>query len=141
MQSIEKDNSSLRRSRQKLLSVLLMVFILSASIVPVRALCQTEEADKRQQQEEVRHRTQQEAADRQEREQKKDTFLQSREKNGQETTLPMETPRFLIYTLILEGDRVNEFPWLQRMLPVYQEKHIGKEGINRDCETPDQCFN
>ena len=89
-----------------------------------------DESNRRFQQEELRRRSQQEAEERRNREQSKDTFLQSKVTTREETILPVEDISFLIHTLELEGERVDEFSWLQDMLKPYQDQKIGKEGLN-----------
>jgi hemolysin activation/secretion protein len=120
--------------RRKLLPAIVVTFILSfhgwsTNFVQAITPAEQEESNRRMQQEELRHRTQQEAEDRRNREQAKDTFLQS-EINPVETTLPVEELSFFIHTLTLEGERVDQFPWLQHMLHSYQNQKIGKDGIN-----------
>lgn len=51
--------------------------------------------------------------------------------NETDTSLPEESPSFLIHTLRLEGERINQFSWLQPILNQYAQRRIGKEGINK----------
>ncbi len=112
--------------RRNLLLTIIVTFILSFYGLSSSFVQAITPAD----QEELRRRTQQEAQERRNREQSKDTFLQSEVKPTQETTLPVEELSFLIHTLTLEGERVEKFSWLEEMLLPYQGQKIGKDGIN-----------
>lgn len=79
-------------------------------------------------QEEMNRRAKIEAEERQQREQKKDVFLQSPIKDN-EYQLPNETPSFPIKTIHLEGDSVEKFSWTKDILDKYTDRKIGKEGI------------
>jgi hemolysin activation/secretion protein len=119
----------------RLLQVILVTFVLgfyglSSSLAQPIPPSDQDESNRRTQQEELRRRTQQEAEERRNREQSKDTFLQPNITTTKETTLPMEEISFLINTLQLDGDKLDEFPWLKDMLHPYQDQKIGREGLN-----------
>jgi hemolysin activation/secretion protein len=127
-------NGLKKNSKQKLLQFILTLVLscyeMSTSLAQPITPSDQDESNQRTQQEELRRRTQQEAEERRNREQSKDTFLQPKVTTGEETTLPVEDISFLIHTLELEGERVDEFSWLQDMLKPYQDQKIGKEGLN-----------
>ncbi|SEJ75057.1 hemolysin activation/secretion protein [Propionispira arboris] len=79
---------------------------------------------------ELNRRSREAAAQRQNLQQKKDVFLEQEQIKDNDNRLPAEAPSFLIHTLMLEGDRDGQFPWLQDMLNKYKNQQIGKEGIN-----------
>ncbi|MCE5287480.1 MAG: ShlB/FhaC/HecB family hemolysin secretion/activation protein [Pelosinus sp.] len=79
---------------------------------------------------ELNRRSREEAEQRQDLQHKKDVFLQNERQSIKDTSLPTETPSFLIHTVKLEGEKTNKFLWLQDMLNQYAERQIGKEGIN-----------
>lgn len=78
----------------------------------------------------LNRRSREEAEQRQNLQQKKDVFLQKGQIETSDTSLPAEKLSFPIRTLVLQGERLNRFPWLQPMLNKYAGRHIGKEGIN-----------
>lgn len=126
--SLKKNNK--QNLIQAILTLVLMCNGISSSFAQPISPSDQDESNRRTQQEELRRRTQQEAEERKNREQSKDTFLQPKVTTQIETTLPAEDISFLIHTLELEGERVDEFSWLQDMMHPYQEQKIGKEGIN-----------
>lgn len=77
-----------------------------------------------------KQKARQEAAERQQREQQKDVFLQKDKKASDDLSLPEETPSFTVNTLRLEGERTESFPWVQDMLDKYAGRKIGMQGIN-----------
>ena len=80
--------------------------------------------------EEQRRKAQQEAVERQKREQQKDVFMQKDKKHAEDLSLPEESPSFAVTTLKVEGDRIEQFPWVQAMLDKYKGRRIGIQGIN-----------
>lgn len=80
--------------------------------------------------EEQNRRARQQAEERQQQAQKKDVFLQQKKKAAEDTSLPEETPSFLIDELRLEGDGTGDFAWLEALLRPYRGKRIGMQGIN-----------
>lgn len=136
MQSLWNSKTDLESFfRQGLLQITIMTLVLffttlNTSFAQPITPADQEASNRLTQQEELRRRTQQEAEDRRNREQSKDTFLQPNVKPTEETTLPVEELSFTIHTLQLEGERIDQFPWLQSMLNHYKEQKIGKEGIN-----------
>jgi hemolysin activation/secretion protein len=127
-------NSLKKNNKQKLIQAILALVLMcngiSSSFAQPISPSDQDESNRRTQQEELRRRTQQEAEERKNREHSKDTFLQPKVTTQVETTLPVEDISFLIHTLELKGERVDEFSWLQHMMNPYQEQKIGKEGIN-----------
>lgn len=80
--------------------------------------------------EEQNLRARQQAAERRQREQQEDVFLQKGTKQDEDTSLPEETPSFVITRLQLEGDSVERFSWVQDRLNIYTGRKIGLQGIN-----------
>ncbi len=123
-----------KKRKQKLLQVILTLVLSCNGMGSIFAQpippSDQDESNRRTQQEELRRRTQQEAEDRRNREQAKDTFLQPKVTAKEETTLPVEEVSFLIHTLQLEGEKIDQFPWLQNMLQPYRDQKIGREGLN-----------
>lgn len=129
------ENKNLKRnSNKKLLQVMLTLVLVCSGMSSSFALpippSDQDESIRRTQQEELRRRTQQEAEERRSREQSKDTFLQPTITKAEETTLPEEEISFLIHTLELKGEKIDQFAWLQKMLHPYQDQKIGREGLN-----------
>lgn len=81
-------------------------------------------------QEELNRRTRQEAEERRNRAQSQDTFLQPKVEQADDLALPIEDLSFTIHTLELQGEKVDQFAWVQHMLQQYAGQKIGKEGIN-----------
>jgi hemolysin activation/secretion protein len=81
-------------------------------------------------QEELHRRTRQEAEERRNRAQSQDTFLQPKVEQVDDLILPIEDLSFTIHTLELQGEKVDQFSWAQKMLKQYAGQKIGKEGIN-----------
>lgn len=126
------------KSRQKLLPkaawkraiALCLLLQLSMNAVWAATPAELEEQNRRVQQEEQSRRARQEAEERQQRGQKKDVFLQKKTKSAKDYSLPDETPSFVITKLVLEGERLDSFPWVQSILDKYAGRKIGMQGIN-----------
>ncbi|VBB09904.1 polypeptide-transport-associated shlb-type [Lucifera butyrica] len=80
--------------------------------------------------EEQNRRSRQQAQEQQQRRQQKDIFLQQGTKGSEDTSLPEESPSFVVNTLQLTGDGADCFPWAQTMLNRYKGRKIGIQGIN-----------
>jgi hemolysin activation/secretion protein len=83
-----------------------------------------------QEKQEQNRRSRQDAENQLQRKQEKDVFLEPNKKIVDDTSLPKETPSFLINAIQLEGNQINKFPWAQTMLEKYQGRQIGMQGIN-----------
>ncbi|EGO65233.1 ShlB/FhaC/HecB family hemolysin secretion/activation protein [Acetonema longum] len=79
--------------------------------------------------EERLRRDRQEAAERKERQQRVDVFWQDTPSQEQDTSLPEESLMFPIRTILLEGDRVEKFPWVKDFLAPYHNRSMGRQGI------------
>lgn len=109
---------------------LLLIFMSTTAGLAAPTPAEVEEQRRRVQQEEQSRRARQEAEERQQREQKKDVFLQKKTESSKDISLPEETPSFAIAKLVLEGERVEHFPWVQAILDKYTGRKIGMQGIN-----------
>ncbi|MDR1703055.1 MAG: ShlB/FhaC/HecB family hemolysin secretion/activation protein [Sporomusaceae bacterium] len=81
-------------------------------------------------QEEQREKARQDALDKKEREERRDVFLQEPSKGETKIELPQEEVNFFIKNIELEGKHIEKFNWLYQHLKVYENKHIGLNGIN-----------
>lgn len=104
--------------------LLLAAMVLNSNIVQSAPAVPTP-TDK----EELHRRTQQEAENRKERDQRKDV-LSPRVNLDEDVSLPEETPAFTVNEILLEGEQLQRFSWIQNMLNQYNGKKVGKEGIH-----------
>jgi hemolysin activation/secretion protein len=82
------------------------------------------------QQQEQRQRAQREAQQREQLQQQPDVRLQkSRSTDYRRHELPAEHPCFTLGALRLDGERVADFPWLQRYLDEYAGRCVGQHGL------------
>ncbi|QDR79924.1 ShlB/FhaC/HecB family hemolysin secretion/activation protein [Sporomusa termitida] len=102
-----------------ILFILLQISLSSAWAAPTVA-------DK----EEQNRRVRQEALDKKERQGRSDVFLQPPSEAKPEVGLPEESLSFPIQTIILQGEHLEQFAWLQEALRKYQNRNIGLQGIN-----------
>ncbi|EGO65285.1 ShlB/FhaC/HecB family hemolysin secretion/activation protein, partial [Acetonema longum] len=80
-------------------------------------------------QQERLQRDRQEAAERKQREQRTDVFLQEKTVQEQDTSLPTEPIMLFIHTIRLEGGSAEKFPWISDFFAPYQNRSMGKQGI------------
>jgi hemolysin activation/secretion protein len=80
---------------------------------------------------ELNRRSKEEAQQRQDLQRQKDVFLQKDQTKANDSSLPVETPSFLIHSIKLEGEKLGRFPWLLPILNQYAERRVGKAGINQ----------
>ena len=112
-----------KRRRQGCSIAMLVVFLLCS-------FCEISLAASRSDQEEQNNRSRQEAQKRARQEQQKDVFLQQGTAETREDSLPEETPSFLIQKIRIVGDNSGRFSWLARQAGHYNNRRIGKQGLD-----------
>ncbi len=81
--------------------------------------------------EEQNQRFIQENFEKEARQKQKDVFMQEKEQGSEQFSLPQEDLTFYIKQIKLEGQEVNQFPWLTKQLTHYQEQNIGIQGVQK----------
>lgn len=78
---------------------------------------------------ELKQKAKQEAQYRQELQQKKDVFLQPKTTEEEATEWPNEIVSFRIHEIQIIGGQQEKFQWMKKFLSQYEERMIGKKGI------------
>ena len=75
-------------------------------------------------------RARQQEQERQQRQQSRDVFLQPKVDISQDFSLPEENPSFLVRKVVISGEDAIHFSWLQGEADRYNNRFIGKQGID-----------
>lgn len=102
--------------------------ILLAAVMPMHSVVASPADADTQMQQLLRDR--QQAQERQQRRESKDVLLQQPVESDKETSLPEERVTFLVHEINLKGKYSEMFTWLAKEASRYNERKIGKEGLN-----------
>lgn len=79
---------------------------------------------------EQKQKNQQIEKDRENKNQQEDVFLQKKKALIDKDKLPQEEKSFQVNNIVLAGEKLDRFQWLQTQIKKYENQKIGKEGIN-----------